>query len=697
MSKIRTRSFARLAPFALVLLLAACTTPITLLNGWTTTPFGTSGPEYVVIRDIVHLKGAIQTGGANSLAFNLPVGVRPLSTVYVPIDLCNATKGRLTITTNGDAFVSAQGAFTDAQCFTSLDGASFARHAQGFTSLTLQNGWSGGAFGTGQAGAKVDPTSNIVYLRGGLTGGAAGGVFTLPVGFRPATDTYVVVDLCNATRGRLYIQPTGVTTVQAEDGTFANAQCFTSLDGASFARSATGFTGLALQNGWVNAPFATSNLAVRNDYGGLVSFKGAIGSGANGVVTTLPEGFRPAKTVYTPIDLCNAENGRAIITTDGVVQVQAQQLFADAQCFTSFDGVQFVVNPTGPVDTDADGLPDEYETNTGVYVSPTSTGSNPNVVDTDGDSIDDGDEVLGTEGGVNLPAMGTRPTKKNILLEYDWFDDNAEPATCGAHSHRPTATVASKVATAFSSSPVTNPDGTTGVTVIQDYGQGGALTGGNLIADADGVIAGGVDGADFLGYKAGNFAANRTGYFHWVLMPHRYNTSSASSGQAEIVGDDLIVSLYCFGSDQNVANTIVHELGHNLGLHHGGNVDTNFKPNYNSVMNYQYQFPGVDTNCTVPGDGVLDYSRGTRASLNEASLLETNGICSGVDIDWNGNAVIDAGAVQADINQDGINTSVHNDFNDWGNLVYSGLTDGDGAPVQPQLVTEQPVPVEAQR
>jgi hypothetical protein len=42
------------------------------------------------------------------------------------------------------------------------------------------------------------------------------------------------VDLCNATNGRLFIQPSGVATVQAENGTFSNAQCFTSLDGVSF-------------------------------------------------------------------------------------------------------------------------------------------------------------------------------------------------------------------------------------------------------------------------------------------------------------------------------------------------------------------------------------------------------------------------------------------------------------------------------
>ncbi len=37
----------------------------------------------------------------------------------------------------------------------------------------------------------------------------------------------------NAANGRLYVQPSGVVTVQVET-VFSNAQCFTSLDGVSF-------------------------------------------------------------------------------------------------------------------------------------------------------------------------------------------------------------------------------------------------------------------------------------------------------------------------------------------------------------------------------------------------------------------------------------------------------------------------------
>jgi len=46
------------------------------------------------------------------------------------------------------------------------------------------------------------------------------------------------------------------------------------------------------------------------------------------------------------------------------------------------------------IDSDGDGLLDSVETNTGVYVSPQNTGSDPRRSDTDGDGLSDGDEVL---------------------------------------------------------------------------------------------------------------------------------------------------------------------------------------------------------------------------------------------------------------------------------------------------------------
>jgi hypothetical protein len=45
-------------------------------------------------------------------------------------------------------------------------------------------------------------------------------------------------------------------------------------------------------------------------------------------------------------------------------------------------------------DSDGDSLPDIYETNTGIFVSPTDTGSSPTMADTDGDSLSDFAEVF---------------------------------------------------------------------------------------------------------------------------------------------------------------------------------------------------------------------------------------------------------------------------------------------------------------
>jgi hypothetical protein len=321
---------------------ASSFTPLTLQNGWTNSPFGTSAAAVQTISGIVHFKGAIATTGTNPVPFTLPSGFRPAAVVFVPVDLCNATNGRLQIEPTGVVTVQAQGgAFSNAACFTSLDGVSFAKSPSSFTPLTLQNGWTSSPFGT--SAPAVRTISGIVRLKGAIaTTGTNPVPFTLPAGFRPARVVFVPVDLCNATNGVLQIEPTGVVTVEAEGGAFSNAACFTSLDGVSFAKSPSSFTPLTLQNGWFNSPFGTSAPAVRT-ISGIIYLKGAIAtSGTNPVPFTLPAGFRPASVVFVQVDLCTATNGRLQIEPTGVVTVQAEGgAFSNAACFTSLDGVSF--------------------------------------------------------------------------------------------------------------------------------------------------------------------------------------------------------------------------------------------------------------------------------------------------------------------------------------------------------------------
>jgi hypothetical protein len=312
---------------------------LVLKNGWTNAPFSTNAAEAALVSGFVQLRGAIG-GGTSAVAFTLPSGFAPSANVYVPINLCNATKGRLLIDTTGTVSVQEEGGvFANAQCFTSLDGASFAVSAASFTALSLQNGWVNAPFST--RNAAVRNVSGIAHFEGAIANGTTSAPFTLPAGFRPAANVYIPVDLCNATKGRLFIQPTGAVTIQTV-GALSDAQCFTSLEGASFALNSTGFSALSLQNGWVNTPFSNASPAVKN-VAGIVRFEGAMStSGTNLNAFTLPAAMRPATAVYVPVDLCNAQKGRLLILPTGAVSVQTiSGGISSAQCFTSLDGASF--------------------------------------------------------------------------------------------------------------------------------------------------------------------------------------------------------------------------------------------------------------------------------------------------------------------------------------------------------------------
>jgi hypothetical protein len=91
--------------------------------------------------------------------------------------------------------------------------------------------------------------------------------------------------------------------------------------------------------------------------------------------------------------------------------------------------------------------------------------------------------------------------------------------------------------------------------------------------------------------------------------------------------------VYCnnqTGTADVQTGTLLHELGHSLGLTHGGTYysdvnpslpiyEVNCKPNFVSVMNYLFQVRGFV-------DGGFDYSNQMLSPLNETSLNESTGI-----------------------------------------------------------------------
>jgi hypothetical protein len=132
---------------------------------------------------------------------------------------------------------------------------------------------------------------------------------------------------------------------------------------------------------------------------------------------------------------------------------------------------------------------------------------------------------------------------------------------------------------------------------------------------------------------------NRKDIFHYALMAHALGYPSlenpripvANSGIADSNGGDLMITLGLWDNEVGTpfvqASTLMHELGHNFGLRHGGvlasgTIEANCKPNYQSIMNYLFQVRGLWNSQGMP---VIDYSRQLLPTLSESALVEAAG------------------------------------------------------------------------
>ncbi|MFP2927486.1 hypothetical protein ACLESO_20275 [Pyxidicoccus sp. 3LG] len=334
-------------------------------------------------------------------------------------------------------------------------------------------------------------------------------------------------------------------------------------------------------------------------------------------------------------------------------------------------GVQTVyLCPLLSVDSDGDGVCDAAESRYG-----TSTTS----ADTDGDNLSDFAELFGS-GGVDLRYYGANPRKKDVFVELDYYPNL-----------KPFQAALDRVTAAFANAPLSNPDGSTGVTLHLVLDQQIAVADANMDLDPAWV--------DFDVIKDKYFASRRAPFFHYALFANRYEGTGFSGLSRTIPGHDFMVTMGTWGTpggtEQQQAGTLMHELGHNLGLQHGGNEGMNYKGNYLSLMNYSYQLRGLRVDSV---DGVLDYSRLTVGPVNEAFLSELSAFpplgtttesvlarygvrigtalrigTASANLDFNGNTVIQPGLIAQDLNNDGDTSDIINaSQNDWTAIVYDG-------------------------
>ena len=275
-------------------------------------------------------------------------------------------------------------------------------------------------------------------------------------------------------------------------------------------------------------------------------------------------------------------------------------------------------------------------------------------LDSDGDALCDSWEIDGIDGdGDGEPDFkleGADPEHKDIYVEVDWMQ-----------GHQPDPRALLLVQDSFNKAPKNylNPDGK------EEYLNPDGKPGITLHIQVDPKMLVGNDGqpiphqpftteAQFITFYKKNFgtvdernnpavlAAKKEAY-HWAVFAHRFGDDEfGKSGTGSLWGNIFMVSVgrgiwegtpkHEEGSPKEQAGSFMHELGHNLGLGHGGQKpvsreldNVNCKPNYLSVMSYSRQFD-YNGNWFSEIDPGLDYSRVAYMDLNERSLYENDGI-----------------------------------------------------------------------
>ncbi len=319
-------------------------------------------------------------------------------------------------------------------------------------------------------------------------------------------------------------------------------------------------------------------------------------------------------------------------------------------------------------------------------------------LDSDGDDLPDVIERNGFDADgngtidVDLPALGANPYRPDVFLEVDVMNGLANP---------PAAGVWTSMTQAFAAAPILNPIDSNGVHLVLDNSGSVAFSQTTDLTGADNPMTG---HTNFYTFKAASFDdANRGRIYHYCIWANA--RPNGSSGVSDVSfgngGDDCIVSFDDFSAPMQTvrsgAETLLHELGHNLDQKHGGETHFTGNPAYNSVMSYSWQlrtgrsnttrsntpvcvpFYYHDAAATEPAGAlpaivntIVDYSDGMNRDLVENALNETQGVCLGAARDWNADGDATDAAASKDINGDTDTADTWRDFANWAKLLYRG-------------------------
>jgi hypothetical protein len=213
-------------------------------------------------------------------------------------------------------------------------------------------------------------------------------------------------------------------------------------------------------------------------------------------------------------------------------------------------------------------------------------------LDSDGDNLPDSLEQ-GGYAGVGLPTLKTDPYRRDILVQLDVMA--AGTATVPGLQHPPGPPTFDAARAMFDNAPILNPNGPPGINLILDTHtipyvaevcfNIGAPSWCNDAITANTAIK------KFSDLKTANFVnASRDKIFHYAIWGEKQ--TFGPSGQSDWA-DDFLISFddwaTGFHTVRSQAEGFVHELGHDLGLTHGGgdNDDEHVAAHW-SVMSYSW-------------------------------------------------------------------------------------------------------------